>query len=110
MSEHTPGPWGVHDLGIYADGICVAVCDAGIAIEQEMANARLIAAAPDLLEAIERLLFWESESFSDPAVFAERFGTLVPEHPESSIGMDHWLDIWIRRPARDAIAKARGQS
>jgi hypothetical protein len=61
VSKHTPGPWAsVHD----ADGdylimspesgrfIAVTYTDA----EQDEANARLIAAAPEMLEALERIL------------------------------------------------------
>jgi hypothetical protein len=65
MSKHTPGPWQEHcidtnlllaskHLGVYdAEGWIVAE----VAIENvegcPHANARLIAAAPDLLEALE---------------------------------------------------------
>ena len=61
--KHTPGPWHVEDgQSIYAkDGACVrliAKCHAGHREERD-ANARLIAAAPDLLYAanwaLERL-------------------------------------------------------
>lgn len=59
--SHTPGPWQIHNnvgrkggLGIVADGApCVIACMSNVKawpVEAE-ANARLIAAAPDLLEA-----------------------------------------------------------
>ena len=68
MSEHTPGPWEFSYLndterpGIEADRFSVVIFgvraedDCGIhgrTEKEEMANARLIAAAPDLLEVLE---------------------------------------------------------
>lgn len=69
MSKHTPGPWKVFDYGeypgidscteprraivVYSDdddepcGVC------GETKEERIANARLIAAAPDMLEALK---------------------------------------------------------
>ena len=61
MAEHTPGPWrhewrepdctvwageDEHVASIYGDG----------SVENATANARLIAAAPDLLEALKEVL------------------------------------------------------
>lgn len=61
MSKHTPGPWRVEEwdgvpLRITTDSVIVARVewDQPIADEDE-ANARLIAAAPDLLEAAQNL-------------------------------------------------------
>lgn len=55
---HTPGPWDVQDpLGggpnewIFADGLYIAEVDGER--EEADANARLIAAAPDLLAALK---------------------------------------------------------
>jgi len=71
--KHTPGPWEVHNrLDIHADhfGTCVAhcynriktkgACDA-LRSESE-ANAILIAAAPELLKALEQYV----AHFGDP--------------------------------------------
>ncbi len=61
MSEHTPGPWAVDEAenGVTARGgeDMIADCDRlnGLSFEVSRANARLIAAAPELLEALERL-------------------------------------------------------
>jgi hypothetical protein len=55
MSSFTPGPWNIFQsigLEVEADGI--PICERGDE-EQEQANARLIAAAPDLLEALQIL-------------------------------------------------------
>ncbi len=62
MSKHTPGPWEAAERGeyldyggrsrvIFGDGIRLAVVHHNDVPEDE-ANARLIAAAPDLLAAI----------------------------------------------------------
>ena len=50
-SEHTPGPWRAEGPNVYAKKkllTCVAGGE-GISIAEDDANARLIAAAPDLL-------------------------------------------------------------
>lgn len=80
MSNHTEGPWQVHDLGdsglerpdewrsLRIDGptgICVAVANATAAPSYEqrgtvLANARLMASAPDLLAACEFAVQWLS--------------------------------------------------
>jgi hypothetical protein len=55
---HSPGPWyvdGSHVIG--ADCWCVAHCtESGPGIEGAKSNARLIAAAPELLEAARRIV------------------------------------------------------
>lgn len=66
MAEHTKGPWrvGVKNAGtdertVDAEHYHVCTCHHHCvgSIEKEMeANARLIAAAPDMLEALERLV------------------------------------------------------
>lgn len=68
MSKHTPGPWGVPDQGrgVVSKGsttggweglIATADCgDYARSRDEGLANARLIAAAPELLEACQRLL------------------------------------------------------
>ncbi len=72
MSEHTPGPWRVLDFATGNKGFFIAVvtvrenkpdghvCDVfpfgkrveGTVLAEHIANARLIAAAPDMLEAL----------------------------------------------------------
>lgn len=92
-SKHTPGPWFHYDdrssterHEIVAMGKTVArvYCTNGCEAEDK-ANARLIAAAPDLLEACEAMLeemqVWETEQ---------------GEHPAATL-------------ARAAIAKAKGE-
>jgi hypothetical protein len=89
-TKHTPGPWMVDRPGTLfhirtMDEIngTVATCDpCDFATQEQLANARLIAAAPELLEALRELV--ESVAISDPGVYD--------------------LDA-----ARAAIAKATGQ-
>lgn len=61
-NNHTPGPWWRDDDGFIASGsdetyITVASpnCSEDIDIDEREANARLIAAAPSLLYALEQL-------------------------------------------------------
>lgn len=102
MSPHTPGPWesahgGVGDAGGFriTEQFVMRPCDdVSIAAdivdpetgEPSLANARLIAAAPDLLAALVRLVF-----ILDPEKCPE----------DDDLGVDAALAA-----ARDAIVKA----
>jgi hypothetical protein len=64
MSKHTPGPWhigtpppnGEQTIG-NDQGMMVAVATTGIGLKEEtMANARLIAAAPEMFRALEKIM------------------------------------------------------
>lgn len=58
MSKHTPGPWEIERRRSFvtAIGPCVADEYAGSAwLDVSEADARLIAAAPELLEALQNL-------------------------------------------------------
>ena len=63
-SKHSPGPWDTDELTIFSNqGDSVAECserDPGFRAERR-ANARLIAAAPDLLEALVEMVRQEDE-------------------------------------------------
>lgn len=56
--KHTPGPW--RTTGVYIDSdfgtVCHATFSADLSSGSPEANARLIAAAPDLLEAGQKLM------------------------------------------------------
>ena len=61
MSEHTPGPWRVGDdengdCWIFIPGHDLCFGDMETTDACCWSNARLIAAAPDLLEALEMVL------------------------------------------------------
>ena len=87
--SHTPGPWkigtpppnGEQTIG-NSQGLMVAVATTGFNVPT-LANARLIAAAPELLEALE---------------------SMVEMVEMNGFGKAYAMDI-----ARAAIAKARGQ-
>lgn len=64
MTQHTPGPWHVRNNGPHPNNpktinYDIAWSNAGELVAEhvyEESDARLIAAAPDLLEALERLV------------------------------------------------------
>ena len=105
MSKHTPGPWSIftdekhkHNAGIEADGfsiICIGYPDETLAMdvsgvhgrteEETQANARLIAAAPDLLEALEAIMGSDVFEWNGSAAF------------------------WLQDKVRASIAKAKGE-
>ena len=60
MSKHTTGPWRTNGEGIFRDwpGGVVQVAHCGRPVDGDQgANAKLIAAAPDMLEALKAILF-----------------------------------------------------
>ena len=92
MTKHTQGPWEINSgTTVYAqNGIArlrrrAALCKTDISssegdtLEKARANARLIAAAPELLEALKELVGWLED------------------------------DIYFLDKARAAIAKAKGE-
>jgi len=68
MSKHTPGPWKaicdnprqVNRMAMVATygggGVCIDCTKSGDSYEMDCANARLIAAAPELLEALRAIV------------------------------------------------------
>jgi len=102
MSKHTPGPWHTGAFGnqiVYAaDGWAVANAQVNHhqhkGFEEMQANASLIAAAPELLEACVAMIEWDARE------------------------EDHAVDFHARmmlckaafQKARAAIAKAEGRS
>ena len=88
MKKHTPAPWEATFFAkthaVHAkSGDCVAVCDSATA--ENEANARLIAAAPELLEALIELI------------------------PLIEVTFPKQQEVWLTQ-ARAAIAKAKGES
>lgn len=58
---HTPGPWAIKREGVIAQqssGEVVATCGYKVAVgsDEDDANARLIAAAPELADALDNLI------------------------------------------------------
>lgn len=107
MSNHTPGPWVFSDntklgwktnpysVSVKRKGHFTAVADIPnrklLTDEEKKANARLISAAPDLLEALKEIT-------SD---YAERFDL---DDPSTNPGIKSSIKL-----ARAAIAKATGE-
>lgn len=97
--KHTPGPWDVFEgtVCIYTTTLekGAGVAMAGMAArtpEEQQANARLIAAAPELLEAVELLLF--SSEWADETGYVQDVG---------------FMDLGdIQAKARAAVTKAKG--
>ena len=91
-TEHTPGPWTVHSCEMHPHHEITAECGRRIATQndhhdgQDKANARLIAAAPELLTALRAVL--ACPAMCDDAA-----------HPET---------VKAKEIAMDAITKAEG--
>ena len=90
MSEKfTPGPWHVNYSDFSqvkaANGAIVAACNRLSHLVNLQANANLIAAAPELYEALR---------------------SIINDLPSNR----DWLDPTIERVAKDALKKARGES
>lgn len=88
MNKHTPGPWKVgnsHSNYIinhqYGDGSWGYLMSLSSVVhgEAEEANAKLIAAAPELLEALERVstFFESSESYSQEWRLKQELGLVI---------------------------------
>lgn len=103
MPAYTPGPWRVDRLKVRGnqDHIVVANCDYDMmSYEEGGANARLIAAAPELLEALR-----DCDRMVD-RVMARLGGNGTPTKPDAS-----WAREVLRTEqskARAALAKAEG--
>lgn len=111
MSKHTPGPWSVIPYGgIGANGEKIDGFDIGCDLcrdgfhkiaklettkwsRDELANANLIAAAPDLLEALENL-FLDYKQLAD----------------SGDAGFWKLEDRDVGKQAMAAIARAKGES
>ena len=96
MSKHTPGPWNIVEdrvpssLEVFGGGVAIAELWRRADIEKEKADAYLISAAPELLEALESIVFKDIEAFNEDG-FAK-------------------VSFYILKKGADAIAKARGEA
>lgn len=81
---HTPGPWFAHNIGLGPNGEGPFTYPLGTDPDKAAANARLIAAAPDMLAALEAIA-GESTGYDTEQMIAN-----------------------IQGLCRDAIAKAKG--
>ena len=109
--QHTPGPWDVEPKGSRhfvdgADGLTVAYLDrAGVRERAEIeANARLIAAAPELLAALESIAAIVPDVMSKQAEDGFRYHTAEDAYRVHLAGLINQA----RNQARAAIARATG--
>ncbi len=114
MSEHTPGPWEIGYRGIrptrpiegYTIGyapICIVRGDKrlhGNGVRE--ANARVIAAAPELLEALKEI---QNNAKNHPMYM----GDDAPDDAQFEGGDAAFVTFDIERIASAAIAKAEGK-
>ena len=84
QSKHTPGPWEVQgSTYITVNSLILAHCKqmGHVALEEAEANSRLIAAAPDLLEALKVAIDIrknpEGVSFEAVKAFIERAEAVI---------------------------------
>lgn len=127
-AQHTPGPWAVHpqrayvvpedhverpiggaddvefDARHYAQEICALHWPDPHRSEAEVrANARLIAAAPDLLALLKQALVF-IEADTAPCGPGEVVGEISVQ--DLKTGLRHEIDLWA---VRDAITAAEGR-
>ncbi|MGN6290361.1 MAG: hypothetical protein ACTHNA_13995 [Sphingopyxis terrae] len=110
---HTPGPWSVIDNSwkvstVYGpSGETVAECllsnaatDATLVAHAALkeANARLIAAAPDLLEALRTVRDWVADAASGQSFFSQAPADIV----EMAVGDIARIDAAIARATGEA--------
>lgn len=105
-NKHTPGKWELDEKFNCVDvraagGAYIANCNQSVALDwrTKEANARLIASAPELLEALQRLLphAEHAESCGDSDAYNNA------DVPTCGCGHDAAIELAI-----DAIAKATG--
>lgn len=116
MNKHTPGPWNATKINPVTGDIddCYLYVEPGIAVierkvkgrdQYDAANARLIAAAPDLLEALEALA--DSAPSACCVDFHHKPGD-YHDADESCPALDRYEAACLS--ARAAIARARGEA
>lgn len=103
MSGHTPGPWKVEGakqegLSVRADHYGVVCNIPGYGVGAREANARLIAAAPEILQALENL-----------EVAMNTVNYVWDKQPENMWKAMQRVDADLKA-ARAAIAKAKGEA
>lgn len=90
QSTHPPAPWEIHGATNVTAGDAYYICELNVAklgFDQAAANARLIAAAPDMLKVLESTLDW-----------------IIDEVEDTTQGR-----ALYQSDIMDAIAKAKGQ-
>ena len=111
MNDYTKGPWGImkgdHGLMIFSGecGRVVAMLARQVTTAEREANARLIAAAPELLEALELLMKYSARPSCESLHHDKKYRhtALEPCPVEANL-------YQARIMAEDAIAKAKGET
>ena len=96
MNKHTPGPWR-NDNGVeISAGKCTSICGMRHPFDdaEKMANANLIAAAPDLLAALELMVRADQAIEREEGLCSDRI----------------LLRIAALDAAAEALAKAKGEA
>jgi hypothetical protein len=69
MAEHSPAPWtaepeyeGQQATFVHHNLQCIAECDHGLPASEQEANARLIAAAPEMLAVLQAIIHPDNEA------------------------------------------------
>jgi hypothetical protein len=70
MTQHTPGPWFAHNIGLGPNGEGPFTYPLGNDPDKAAANARLIAAAPDMLAALQDIMAESTRDDDDHDVIA----------------------------------------
>lgn len=112
--KHTPGPWkavkathGPIDILDSRGRDVVTIYGGGVETESQGANARLIAAAPEILDTLKAV--YADHTYETPSGYINcRFCDCNTDH-EGTFRDTHDEDCLIR-PVRAAIAKAEGRS
>ena len=102
MSGHTPGPWTVTPDSFVMAGSRPSIGVARVITHAKefVANARLIAAAPDLLDALKALVDWQG---------VEHEAVPVPDSGAEDCPGDDTCRCAIVAQVNAAIAKAEGR-
>lgn len=107
MNAHTPGPWVAVELptaiAIKSHMGNVANIQRGSMRDQQQANARLIASAPDLLAALKSVMEMMDDEIKKASDAELAFGLSDPECPAHVKG-----ELACVIACRAAIAKAEG--
>lgn len=91
MNQHTEGPWDAESNGVHRGAQCIAITHARDGVAR-VADAKLIAAAPELLEALRWYIAHDAKEFQ---YLDKGIGTSTPDGIQ-------------RLKAREAAAKAFG--
>ena len=109
MSAHTPAPWLVMDRTVYAlndrgfNRFCAQVQDAHTDVGELEDNARLIAAAPEMLQALKQIVL-TAQNYRE-----NRYSMPYPGSADYYSGVEAGAEA-AADIAQEAIARAEGRT